>query len=81
MQARVGLGQQTFVQAAVLGVSGVCVAITGRRLHRTFLARHRLRHHVVCVVITLVPLALIVDRPWTPSPSLRSLLAATAAGV
>lgn len=77
-----GLGQQTLAQAAVLfgAFLYACAAITGRRLsHLSPLATAC--GTMLFAVITLVPLALIVDRPWSLAPSLRSLLAATALGV
>lgn len=72
-----GLGQEVLAQLSILAGAAVygAAAIYGRRLGHlppTVTAASTMILASVC----LVPLALIVDRPWTLSPSLESLSAA-----
>ena len=77
-----GLGQEVAAQLAVLLAAllyGVA-AIHGRRFSRlspTITAAGTM----ICATACLVPLSLAVDRPWTLSPSLLSLLSAVALAI
>jgi drug/metabolite transporter (DMT)-like permease len=72
-----GLGQQTLAQIAILFGAFLygCAALNGKRLsHLSSLVTAT--GTMLLAMATLVPLALLVDRPWTIAPSTRSLLAA-----
>jgi drug/metabolite transporter (DMT)-like permease len=77
-----GLGQQTLAQAAILGGAFLyaCAAISGQRL--VHLSPLVTACGTLCwATLTLLPLAIVIDRPWTLSPSPTSLGAAVALGV
>lgn len=77
-----GIGQQTLAQAAVLfgAFLYACAALSGKRLaHLSSLSAAF--GTMLCAVATLLPLSLLVDRPWTLAPSASSLAAATALGI
>ncbi len=77
-----GLGQQTLAQVAVLfgAFLYACAALSGKRLaHLSSLTTAC--GTMLCAAATLLPLSLLVDRPWTLAPSARSLAAATALGI
>jgi drug/metabolite transporter (DMT)-like permease len=72
-----GLGQQTLAQAAVLfgAFLYACAALNGRRLsHLSPLATAT--GTMLWAALSLVPLSLIVEQPWTLRPSHASLSAA-----
>ena len=77
-----GLGQQTLAQVAVLfgALLYACAALSGKRLgHLSSLSTAC--GTMLCAAATLLPLSLLVDRPWTLAPSASSLTAATALGI
>lgn len=72
-----GLGQQALAQAAVLFAAFLyaCAAINGKRLaHVSPLATAT--GTMLWALITLVPLSLAFDQPWTIQPSAKASLAA-----
>lgn len=77
MEALNGLGQQIIAQLAVLfgAVLYGCAAIYGRRF-KALPPVVTAAGTMVWATVCLVPAALIVDRPWTLSPSSASLGAA-----
>lgn len=77
-----GLGQQAFAQAAILfgAFLYACAAISGQRL------THLPSLTTACgtmlwAAATLVPLSIVIDRPWTLTPSTTSLFAAATLGI
>ena len=72
-----GLGQQVAAQLAVLAgaVLYACAAVNGKRFSH-LPATVTASAVMLCATVVLVPAAVIVDRPWTLSPSARSLTAA-----
>jgi len=77
-----GLGQQTLAQAAVLfgAFLYACAALSGKRLaHQPSLTTAC--GTMLCAAATLLPLSLLVDRPWTLVPSATSLVAAVTLGI
>jgi len=77
-----GLGQQVLAQLAILGgaMMYACAAIYGKNfshLRPTVTAAATMIWAAVC----LIPLSLIVERPWTLVPTTQSLWAALALGV
>ena len=72
-----GLGQQTLAQAAVLfgAFLYACAALNGKRLaHLSPLVTAT--GTILCASVSLVPLSLSLDHPWTLTPSTNSLFAA-----
>ncbi len=72
-----GLGQQTLAQTAILFGAFLygCAALNGKRLsHLSSLVTAT--GTMLLATATLLPLSLLVDRPWTITPSTLSLLAA-----
>ena len=72
-----GFGQQTLAQAAVLfgAFLYACAALTGKRLaHLSPLVTAT--GTMLWATITLVPLSLLLEQPWTTTPSSASLAAA-----
>lgn len=77
MDALRGLGQQTLAQTAILFGAFLygCAALNGKRLsHLSSLVTAT--GTMLLATATLVPLSLLIDRPWTITPSTLSLLAA-----
>ena len=77
-----GLGQQVMAQLAVLlgAVLYACAAIYGRRFnHITPTATAA--GTMIWAAAMLVPLSLIIERPWTLQPSTASMLTAGGLGV
>ncbi|MBO6520770.1 MAG: EamA family transporter [Rhodospirillales bacterium] len=77
-----GLGQAVGAQLAVLFAAMLygCAAIYGKRfssLSPTVTAASAM----ILSAMVMVPLSLVVDRPWTLTPSASSLMAAVALGV
>ncbi len=77
-----GLGQQVAAQLAILlgALLYACAAIYGKnfsRLPPTVTASGTM----ICAALCLLPLSLVIDRPWTLSPSWQSLLAAAALAI
>ncbi len=73
-----GLGQQTLAQAAVLfgAFLYACAALNAKRLvHLSPLATAT--GTMLWAAVTLVPLSLLLEHPWTLTPSRTSLFAAT----
>lgn len=73
-----GLGQQTMAQAAVLfgAFLYACAALNGKRLaHLSPLVTAT--GTMLWAAVTLVPLSLLLEQPWTLTPSSTSLAAAT----
>lgn len=82
VDALAGLGQQTLAQAAVLfgAFLYACAALSGGRF------AHLPSLTTACgtmlwAAATLVPLSVLVDKPWSLAPSVTSLAAASALGV
>ena len=72
-----GLGQQTLAQAAVLfgAFLYACAALNGKRLaHLSPLVTAT--GTILWASVSLVPLSLLLDHPWTLTPSSSSLFAA-----
>ena len=72
-----GLGQQTLAQAAVLfgAFLYACAALNGKRLaHLSPLVTAT--GTILWASVSLVPLSLLLDHPWTLTPSNNSLFAA-----
>ncbi len=77
LDALQGLGQQALAQAAVLFAAFLyaCAAINGKRLaHVSPLATAT--GTMLWALITLVPLSLVFDQPWTIQPTAKASLAA-----
>lgn len=77
-----GLGQEVVAQMAVLcgAILYAIAAIYGKRfakLHPTVTAAGTM----ICATVALVPASLVVDRPWTLSPTPSALLSALALAV
>ncbi len=73
-----GVGQQTLAQAAVLfgAFLYALAAINGKKLaHLSPLATAT--GTMLWAAVTLLPLSLVVDQPWTLTPSFNAMLAAT----
>ena len=68
-EALAGLGRQTLGQVAILGagLSYACAAIYGRRF-RGMAPTVVAAGQVVAASLLLMPIALVVDQPWTFSP-------------
>lgn len=77
-----GIGQQVIAQAAVLlgAFFYACAALNGRRFAGTP-ATVTAAGTMTCAAVVLVPLALVIDRPWQLAPTPLSLAAAFALGV
>lgn len=77
-----GLGQQVLAQLAVLfgALLYACAAIYGKNFSH-LPATVTASGTMLCATICLVPLSIVIDRPWTLSPSWQSLLAAGALSV
>lgn len=77
-----GIGQQTLAQVSVLfgAFLYACAALSGKRLaHLSSLTTAC--GTMLCAAATLLPLSLMVDRPWTLVPSATSLVAAVTLGI
>ena len=77
-----GLGEQTVGQVAILASAALygCAALYGRRFSSiapTVTAAGTMIWATVC----LVPLCLVMERPWTLHPSAKSIAAAAALGL
>lgn len=77
-----GLGQQVGAQLGILFAAFMygCAAIYGKRfghLSPTVIAATAM----ILASVVMIPLSLTIDRPWTLSPSLKSMAAAAALGV
>lgn len=77
-----GLGQEVGAQLAILFAAMLygCAAIYGKRfssLSPTVTAATAM----ILSSVVMIPLSLVVDRPWTIAPSAKSLMAAVALGV
>ena len=74
------LGRNLLAQVAVLfsAVLYAAAAIHGRKLGNTVAAPVTAAATTLLAAACLVPAALVVERPWTLDPSLRSLAAASA---
>ncbi|TAG06152.1 MAG: EamA family transporter [Betaproteobacteria bacterium] len=73
-----GFGQQALAQAAVLfgAFLYACAALNGKRLaHLSPLVTAT--GTMLWAALTLVPLSIVIDQPWTIRPSLNAMLAAT----
>lgn len=77
-----GLGRDLLAQLAVVGASAcyAAAAIFGRRFHGVD-PMATAAGSLLCGSALLVPLSLLVDRPWTLAPSTDSLLALVALAV
>lgn len=77
-----GLGRDVIAQLAVLA-GAVCyagAAIYGRRFSG-LPAVVTAAATMICATLCLVPLAVVIDRPWTVRPSVESAVVAVAGGV
>ena len=77
-----GLGDHVAGQVAVL-LSALlygCAAVYGRRLSH-LPAAVTAACTMIWATALLVPLSIVIDRPWTLSPSLTSIVAATILGI
>jgi drug/metabolite transporter (DMT)-like permease len=77
-----GLGQQVAGQLAAIGgaILYACAAIYGKRFsHLT--ATATALGTMIWASVVLIPASLIIDRPWTLSPSGSAIMAATALAV
>ena len=82
VQALAGLGEQLAAQIALL-LAAVCyagAAIFGRAF-RDLDPMAPAAGSLLCGAAILIPLSLVVDRPWTLAPSMNSLLALLALAV
>lgn len=72
-----GVGQQVLAELAVLSGAAIygCAAIYGKRLAGTP-PTVSAAGTMICAAACLIPLSLIVDRPWTLAPDTNSLVAA-----
>ncbi|WP_115938270.1 DMT family transporter [Aestuariispira insulae] len=72
-----GLGEQVWAQLAILGGAALygCAALYGRRLSHLPSAVSA-AGVMIWATIALVPASLILERPWTLSPSLGAMAAA-----
>jgi drug/metabolite transporter (DMT)-like permease len=82
VDALAGIGRQVVAQLAVLSGAFLyaCAALNGRRfagLPPTVSAAGTM----ICAAVSLIPLALVVERPWHVSPTPVALGAAVALGV
>jgi drug/metabolite transporter (DMT)-like permease len=82
LQALHGLGTQIAAQLAVLGSAALyaCAAIHGRRFSAIPPAVTAAAT-MLWAAVFVVPLSLVVERPWTLEPSARSIAAAAALGI
>jgi drug/metabolite transporter (DMT)-like permease len=82
VQALGGLGKEFGAQIAIV-VSAVCyagAAIFGRNF-KTFAPIIPATGSMICGAAILVPISLVIDHPWTLTPSLQSMLAALALAI
>ena len=82
MQALDGLGDQLWAQLAVVAAT-ICyagAAIFGKNF-KGLDPMMPAAGSLICGAVILIPLSLVVDRPWTLSPSLDSMLALAALSV
>jgi len=82
MQALAGLGEQLVAQIVLL-LAAVCyagAAIFGRAF-KNLDPMAPAAGSLLCGAAILIPLSLVVDRPWTLAPSMNSLLALLALAV
>ena len=82
VQALAGLGEQLAAQIALL-LAAICyagAAIFGRGF-RDLDPMAPAAGSLLCGAAILIPLSLVVDRPWTLAPSMNSLLALLALAV
>jgi drug/metabolite transporter (DMT)-like permease len=77
-----GLGRDLLAQLAVVAASicYACAAIFGRRFHGTD-PMATAAGSMLCGAALLVPASLVVDRPWTLTPSTTSILALLALSI
>ncbi|MDJ0683517.1 MAG: EamA family transporter [Alphaproteobacteria bacterium] len=77
VDALAGLGQQVAGQAAALfgAFLYACAAIYGKRLNH-LPAPVSAAACLICAASVLIPVSVVIDRPWTLAPSLRALSAA-----
>ena len=82
VDALAGLGREVAAQLAVLLGAFLygCAAVNGKRLGH-LPATVTAAAVMLCATAVLLPLALIMDRPWTLRPAPQALLAATALAV
>jgi drug/metabolite transporter (DMT)-like permease len=83
VQALAGLGEQLAAQVVLL-LAAVCyagAAIFGRRAFKDLDPMAPAAGSLLCGAAVLIPLSLVVDRPWTLAPSMNSLLALLALAV
>ncbi|MCV3243493.1 DMT family transporter [Mesorhizobium sp. ZC-5] len=82
MQALDGLGAQLWAQLAVIAAT-ICyagAAIFGKSF-KGLDPMMPAAGSLICGAVILIPLSLVIDRPWTLSPSLDSMLALAALSV